>query len=398
MPAACIRLRARSVVRDRANVLAPRRAVGGCVHLRSTAVRQRSRRTFSQAVLPALPGPRPRAEPADSCRMIREDARVRVQHHLLHGSQSLAPATLDSECLNLVRGRGRGNRMQVPAGWISLCVVLSGCLELRSQDTDWPLSRGRYQLWLEGSLRCASHGHGWWLMLTGPATAWHPGTRAPVTDMLPWEAACPRAVMRPLVRLARSGRRAEAQDPATVAGIVADLRHAIFEHQQDLHTHLQRCSGRTRLRRQQTLLRLLRVQHLIRCHLEDHMALGRLAASASYSPCHLVRLYRNVFGETPNEYAARLRCQRARELVCGTSMPVCEIAETLGFESESAFCRAFKQAFGCTATSARRDGLPAPGSATDRMTASPSSVMLEGGGSMAIAQGWLPRGELLPEA
>jgi AraC family transcriptional regulator len=279
---------------------------------------------------------------------------VRIQHHLLHGAQSLDGKVLDGQSLNLVRGRGRGNRLQIPTGWTSACLVLSGSLELRSHDTDWPLSRGRYQLWLEGPLQCASHAHGWWLVLTGPPHAWHPGPRAPVVDLLPWHAACPRTVMRPLVRLGRRARGREAADPSAVAGIVADLRQAILEHQQELHTHLQRCSGRTRLRRQQTLLRLLRVQHLIRCHLDDHIALARLAASANYSPCHLIRVYRAVFGETPNEYAARLRCLRAWELVCDTPMPVCEIAGTLGFESESAFCRAFKHAFGCTTSSARR--------------------------------------------
>ena len=280
---------------------------------------------------------------------------MRIRLHLLNGAQTLEAGALDSQCLNMVRGRGRACRLQVPSGWTTVCLVLSGALELQGQDTDWPLEHGHYQVWLEGSLRCANHGHACWLLLSGPASTWHAGARPPVVDMLPWDAASPRAVMRPLVRLARQARLAAMPEPPVVADIVADLRQAVIEHQQGLYAHLQRCSGRTRLHRQQTLLRLLRVQHLIRCHLDDHIALARLAASANYSPCHLIRLYRTVFGETPNEYAARLRCERAWELVCGTPMPVCEIAGALGFESESAFCRAFKQAFGCTTGSARRE-------------------------------------------
>ena len=284
---------------------------------------------------------------------------MRIKQHLLHGAQSLDSSALDPYCLNVVRGRGRGNRLQVPTGWISLCVVLGGSLELDSHEAVWTLARRRYQLWLEGPLRCASHSQGWWLVLTGPPRAWDPDARMPVVDLLPSEAECPRSILRPLVRLARRPRAPDAPDPSLAEAIVADLRQAIVEHECDLNAKLQRCSGRTRLRRRQTLLRLLRVQHMIRCHLDDHIALSRLAASANYSPCHLIRVYRHVFGETPNEYAARLRYQRAWELVRDTPMPVCEIAGTLGFESDSAFCRAFKHAFGCTTSSARRGSAPA---------------------------------------
>ena len=279
---------------------------------------------------------------------------MQILRHTLRGAQPLVPSELDPGCLNVVRGRGRGNQLQLPAGWITLCVVLSGALELDNHDANWSLGHGRYQLWLESPLRCASHARCWWLLLTAPARTWDPESRVQAPDLLPWEAACPRSVLRPVVRLARHRRMPAALDPLTAGGIVADLRQAVVEHQFELQARVELCSGRTRLRRRQTLLRLLRVQHLIRCHLDDHIALSKLAASASYSPSHLIRVYRHVFGETPSEYASRLRCQRAWELVCGTSMPVCEIAGTLGFESESAFCRAFRHAFGCTTSATRR--------------------------------------------
>ncbi|MFD0739918.1 helix-turn-helix domain-containing protein [Lysobacter koreensis] len=46
--------------------------------------------------------------------------------------------------------------------------------------------------------------------------------------------------------------------------------------------------------------------------------------------------------------------ERAWQLVRDTGMPVGGITEVLGFESQSAFCRAFKHAFGVTTTQARR--------------------------------------------
>src|SRR3546814_2643154 len=108
-------------------------------------------------------------------------------------------------------------------------------------------------------------------------------------------------------------------------------------------SELVRCSGRTLQRRQQTMLRLLRVRHLIESSGDERPDLVRLARSANYSPWHLIRVHRDVFGETPSEYAARLRLQHAWSLVRDTKTSICEISEALGFESQSAFCRSFKR-------------------------------------------------------
>jgi transcriptional regulator GlxA family with amidase domain len=65
-------------------------------------------------------------------------------------------------------------------------------------------------------------------------------------------------------------------------------------------------------------------------------------------------MYRDVFGETPSEHAQRLRMLRAWTLVRDTRLPICEITEALGFESQSSFCRAFRQAYGTTTGDVRR--------------------------------------------
>lgn len=146
-------------------------------------------------------------------------------------------------------------------------------------------------------------------------------------------------------------------DTALVEATWRALAQSLLHEQAPLLECMERCTGRTLQRRKQTLPRLLRVQDLIRRQLEHRPDLRRLAASANYSPHHLLRIYRRVFGETPAEYAARLRLQRAWRLVRFTRMPVCDITEALSFESPSAFCRAFcrafRQAFGLTATQTR---------------------------------------------
>lgn len=261
------------------------------------------------------------------------------------------------DCIHAISGRGKGGRLWVPAGWISVTLVLEGSLELSSGDLPWMLATRQAQLWSDGSVRHSCREQGWWLCIAAPAVLWQKppkSTASIINCLIPRELSCDSELARALVHLCRPRwfrQGNESQDPAYKLGL---LRDALIERQQPLHRQLERCSGRTVLRRHQTLLRLLRVQHLIRCTIDNRLDLISLAAVANYSPTHLIRIYRDVFGETPSEYAVRLRNKRALDMVCTTELSVCEIAESLGFESESAFCRAFKHAFGCTTTAARR--------------------------------------------
>jgi AraC family transcriptional regulator len=260
--------------------------------------------------------------------------------------------------LHVVYGTGRASRLHVPAGWMSLWLPLAGCLQLESPDGEWDLSAGRMQVWRDTELRVDCRSSGCWLGLVGPLEAWSRHLRAALghdtnPGIFPRESSCPRILRRLLVRLARTARgtTATAGDPGM---LVEATCVALLEQQHDLHERLQRCSGRTLQRRQQTLLRLLRVRQLIETHHDNRPDLARLARSASYSPWHLIRMYRDVFDETPSEYAARLRLERAWSLVRDTRLPICEITEALGFESQSSFCRAFKNAYGSTTGDVRQ--------------------------------------------
>src|SRR3546814_15410829 len=101
------------------------------------------------------------------------------------------------------------------------------------------------------------------------------------------------------------------------------------------------------------MLRLLRVRHLIESSGDERSDLARLARSANYSPWHLIRVHRDVFGETLSEYAARLRLQHAWSLVRDTKTSIREISAELGLWSPSALCLSFKKTLGCTTTQAR---------------------------------------------
>lgn len=279
---------------------------------------------------------------------------VPVQYRALRFAEELVLDGNDGDSLRVVHASGRGSRLRIPAGWLSLCLPLSAPLNLESLDGSWELAGKYLQVWREGPLRLDCPSSGSWLVLTGPLTTWRSHVHAlggrhaqGAHEIFPRQSHCPRELRRLLVRLARHARGTSLVgcDPGSLVEATCQV---LIEQQRELQERLPRCNGRTLLRRQQTLLRLLRMRHLIEINGDDRPDLARLARSANYSPCHLIRMHREVFDETPSEYAARLRLDRAWSLVRDTRMPVCEITEVLGFESQSSFCRAFKHAYGTT--------------------------------------------------
>lgn len=81
--------------------------------------------------------------------------------------------------------------------------------------------------------------------------------------------------------------------------------------------------------------------------------LDQVARAAGLSKFHLLRLFRAVFGETPMKYAEGLRLRRAAERLAGPRGLIDEIAFDAGYETASAFGRAFRRRFGLTPSAYR---------------------------------------------
>ena len=304
-----------------------------------------------------------------------EAAQGGIRFHPLRFASLLEFGPADADALQLVYGHARATQVRVPAGWPSLCMPLAGSLQLQTPEGEWRLDAGRLQLWRDDELRVGNlTAHGW-LLLAGTPRTWARHLRGLPADgthpeLFPGQHDCPRGLRRLMVRLARTLRQTGMGDPGMV--LEALLLETLARQRLDLGAHLARCSGRTPARRQQTLLRLMRVRMLIETCRDHRLDMARLARSASYSPWHLIRMYREVFGETPSEHAQRLRMQHAWALVHDTRLPICEITEALGFESQSSFCRAFRQAYGTTTGDVRR--LRDAALAYDRTPASPAAA------------------------
>jgi len=88
-------------------------------------------------------------------------------------------------------------------------------------------------------------------------------------------------------------------------------------------------------------------------HLDSVIRLDTLAETACMSKAYLIRMFRLGFGLTPMAYINRRRMEKAQLMLLTTTMPVKEIAYTLGFTDNSYFNRLFKKHTGHTPMSYR---------------------------------------------
>lgn len=104
--------------------------------------------------------------------------------------------------------------------------------------------------------------------------------------------------------------------------------------------------------------RLNRVLDHIRQHLDEPLSLDRLADVACFSPYHFHRIFAAHAGETVWEHIKRLRLELAAHRLIRTHRSVTDIALAAGYETPSAFTRAFGQHFGVPPQMFRKDRRP----------------------------------------
>lgn len=78
-----------------------------------------------------------------------------------------------------------------------------------------------------------------------------------------------------------------------------------------------------------------------------------LADALHVAPSYLSRLFRQHLGLPPMAYLARWRAERAAALLLGTTRPISDIAEEVGWGDPNYFSRRFKQHFGVSASAYR---------------------------------------------
>jgi len=117
--------------------------------------------------------------------------------------------------------------------------------------------------------------------------------------------------------------------------------------------------------RAEYLARVHRVMDYIEAHLAERLTLDVLAGVANFSPFHFHRVFTACTGETLYQFILRVRLERAAtKVVSQPRESLTAIALDCGFGSSAVFARAFRAAFGVSASEWRRQ--PRKNRQTDR--------------------------------
>ena len=250
--------------------------------------------------------------------------------------------------LRVLIGHGRGCVLHGHALPATIIVPLRGRVQVADGEQARVLESGEALIAESGQrLQVIGRGAALWVAVFAPPSVWHQlagqvPESAPDPLLVPTLHDADRGLRRAVVRLARVARDFRASDPSLVFAAASAFGSLIA-----------RCPGRTLAQRRSVFLRLQRVRNYMAssCHLD--LDIAGFARMASYSPCHFIRAFSTVYGETPHAVLVEQRLGRAHRLINESALAITEIARASGFENRCAFSRSFKRRFGITATDLR---------------------------------------------
>jgi len=100
--------------------------------------------------------------------------------------------------------------------------------------------------------------------------------------------------------------------------------------------------------------RIVRAKLFIDDHYSDNIDLDNISDQAHFSKFHFIRLFKSIYGSTPNNYLIKVRMDKAKILlVKGHS--VLETSNMVGFDSPTSFTGMFKKISGQTPSTFQRE-------------------------------------------
>ncbi len=167
-------------------------------------------------------------------------------------------------------------------------------------------------------------------------------------------------VANSLAKLLETARRELERDREAAKASLTTASHI-------LQAEIERCSGaHGSTRGGLAAWQIGRVRAYIDSNLHRTIHIRDLSAVARRSPAHFSRKFKLAVGEPPHTYVVRRRLERACHLMMASAEPLSEIALSAGFSDQAHLCRLFRQAFGQSPASWRRErGMP--GEVTSRI-------------------------------
>ncbi|HEY9792806.1 MAG TPA: AraC family transcriptional regulator [Candidatus Obscuribacterales bacterium] len=153
-------------------------------------------------------------------------------------------------------------------------------------------------------------------------------------------------VILPLVR--RACISLYNQDDAQLDELLFLIAENLFSVLEQLRAEVSELRFAKESTKAEIYLRLSIARDFMLSNLGNKMRLTEIAEVAGFSPHHFLRVFRDVFGETPHQYLINARLERARSLLLSSKKSIIDISGELGFESASSFSLLYKRRFGAS--------------------------------------------------
>lgn len=243
--------------------------------------------------------------------------------------------------LELVVAHGRG-ACASPDGAVVAWLVLRGNARIRAQEGDFLLGARD------------------WIVL-GPGSS--PLVLADAGSLLVGAFLRPEETLGLLPGRGRlgCGERARAwrlwrAETASGAGTTARVPAFLFALQAELSEGVARCPGHSQRRKRQVLLRMQRARLCLEGQADQGLLIAELAKRVNFSPWYFSKVFHAVYGMGPQQYASRMRLERASRLLATTDLAVTEVSAACGFDNPCSFARAFRARYGMSASEHRVRG------------------------------------------
>jgi AraC-like DNA-binding protein len=105
--------------------------------------------------------------------------------------------------------------------------------------------------------------------------------------------------------------------------------------------------------------KVMEAKHFIDTHYYTNISLDDMAAKACISKFHFIRLFKKIYGLTPNQYLVSVRLEKAKNLL-QNGATVTTAWFSVGFDSTTTFAGLFKKMTGDTPSRIHNKPLPRP--------------------------------------
>src|SRR5712672_3915967 len=156
-------------------------------------------------------------------------------------------------------------------------------------------------------------------------------------------------VANSVAKLLETARRELGRDQEAAKASLVTASHI-------LQAEIERCSAANgSTRGGLAAWQILRVRAYIDRNLHRTIHIRDLSAVARRSKAHFSRKFKLAVGESPHAFVVSRRLERASHLMMTSAASLSEIALNVGFSDQAHLCRLFRQAFGQSPASWRRE-------------------------------------------